>query len=233
MLKIRTSQAPVESMIVILADCILIYRCWVTYAYKWKVVVLPIFLWVAYIVFSVLFLYTSTYQLMHETPITLTINRLYKVSIGACFICTIGINSYATSFIIFRIWNLANRTTEPPDRRNLTLTIRIIAESGLLYTITSILALITGVAYLELKNTSSSIASSIFAAINLNMTGIAFNLLLIRVALNRTSASTSSSLRQSIPMFNLEHDDSNTSQERIPDSTDDPMKARAPADANV
>ncbi|PFH47137.1 hypothetical protein AMATHDRAFT_68350 [Amanita thiersii Skay4041] len=203
---LRLILGPIETLTVLLADSVLIYRCWVVYSRNWRVIVLPISLWVAYVGFSGLFLYTSAYKTLSEVPVPYTISRLYQAAIAACYICTIGINTYCTSFIIHRIWRVTRLTTGAASPTSVSFTIQVIAESGLLYTITSILGLIAGMASLGVKNTASRFAAAIFSAINYNMTGIAFNLLLIRVAQKRTSSSPEAyTTGPSIPMFNIRH----------------------------
>ncbi|PFH47645.1 hypothetical protein AMATHDRAFT_6561 [Amanita thiersii Skay4041] len=90
--------------------------------------------------------------------------------------------------IIYRIWS-ASRQSTGMSGYNLRLTIRIIAESGFIYTVTNIATLISLVVSSEpVYNEIAIIVSEVFSAINYPVAGIAFNLILIRVAQQRASS---------------------------------------------
>ncbi|PFH48649.1 hypothetical protein AMATHDRAFT_127121, partial [Amanita thiersii Skay4041] len=57
--------APIETLTIVLADSILIYRCWVVNSRRWRIIVLPITLWLSYICFSVLFIYSAAPHMLH------------------------------------------------------------------------------------------------------------------------------------------------------------------------
>jgi len=86
---------------------------------------------------------------------------------------TVALNILTTSLIVLRLWSVS-REIRPQitGRPYLGLVMRIIIESGLLYTLTAIITLGTGV----LKNGADYIA----AAALVQITGIAFNLIIIR-----------------------------------------------------
>ncbi|KAF8342373.1 hypothetical protein F5887DRAFT_1076172 [Amanita rubescens] len=94
--------------------------------------------------------------------------------LASYFTATITINIYATSAITLRIWR------NSLSRRFAHFAIRVIAESGLLYTITSIVNVCT-------LFPSPNIGFTTASGISFPVAGIAFNLILIRVAQNRAN----------------------------------------------
>ncbi|KAF8325110.1 hypothetical protein F5887DRAFT_259817 [Amanita rubescens] len=159
----------IEMLTSIIIDGVLIFRCWSVYNRSWRIAILPL----------VLLLYNMSGLLM-TTYWNITFQALggdvapfnSNVIKASTYVATTIINIYATSAIIFLICrNGFSRRFGP--------TIHVIAESGLLYTLTSIATFC--IMFIP------SNGFPIVTAINFPIAGIAFNLILIRVAQNRAS----------------------------------------------
>ncbi|KAJ7326169.1 hypothetical protein DFH08DRAFT_884978 [Mycena albidolilacea] len=164
-----------------IADMMLVYRCWVIYGRSWLVISLPGLLVLGNTAVTGVVLYLE---------ITLNQHALLSVKqikpFGAAFwALTIVINIITTGLIVARMWRI-NRGTQDiiyrPERRGprpsttLQHIMRIVIESGLLYTGTS---LITFISYV-----TNSVAVYVTTDIEIQVIGIAFNLIIIRAALS-------------------------------------------------
>ncbi|KAF8333004.1 hypothetical protein F5887DRAFT_1080459 [Amanita rubescens] len=167
----------IEASIPIITDSVLIFRCWTVYNRSWRIAVLPLLL----LLYNISIFLVSTY---HNTFVVLTGNEPpIRGPYGdnerqeSYLASTIIINIYASSAIILRIWR------NSLSRRLARFAIRVIAESGLLYTLTSIVAF-------SMVFPTSNVGFLMADAINFPTAGIAFNLILIRVAQNRANQET-------------------------------------------
>ncbi|KAF8330665.1 hypothetical protein F5887DRAFT_78468 [Amanita rubescens] len=158
----------VDMLSYIITDSVLIFRCWVVYNRSWRIIVLPFLL----LLYNISTLIMMTYWNATTTGAVSTgfDDQLLGIQ-GSYLASTIIINIYATSAIVVKIW----RNTV--SRHLCRFTIRVVAESGLLYTITSIVTF----CMLLLPVPGFLIAT----AIDLPVSGIAYHLILIRVAQNR------------------------------------------------
>ncbi|KAJ6544419.1 hypothetical protein B0H19DRAFT_956623 [Mycena capillaripes] len=164
------------------ADIMLVYRCWVVYAHSWIAVSLPLLLVLANTAVTGVVLYLE---------ITLNEHTLLNIKqlkpFGAAFwATTITINILTTGLIVARIARINHsskdilynseaqtRSSRRPSNK-LQHVMRIVVESGLLYTGTS---LITFVSYV-----TNSIAVYVTTDIEVQIIGIVFNLIIIRAA---------------------------------------------------
>ncbi|PFH53339.1 hypothetical protein AMATHDRAFT_45608 [Amanita thiersii Skay4041] len=192
----------IESWLATLTDAVLIYRCWVVYAQKYAAVIVPSFVWLGGIGCSI----ASTILLGRESSL-LTEATFIKVKnlSGVFYVCTIAVNLYATSAIVLRIWRITSRSGNQKSVNSLHSTIRIIVDSGLLYTLSSVALLIIWFTWDRTPETEAKdLAQVVSSAINSPMPGITFNLILIRVAQQRASrdfageGTTNSGLTQEI-----------------------------------
>ncbi|PFH48433.1 hypothetical protein AMATHDRAFT_5783 [Amanita thiersii Skay4041] len=178
-----------EGLEAILADGVLIYRCWVVGTRRWTMIFLPLTFWLANIGNLVTYTYWSLLITLNPSVSDMVIDRVDKLS-AAFYSLTMATNIYATSAIIICIWSVAKETrslfSEQPQNTQLQRATRVIAESGLLYTQTSIMLLITWFIPPP-KGTLPLVLSTVF---NSSATGFAFNLIIIRVARNRSINST-------------------------------------------
>ncbi|KAF8631869.1 hypothetical protein AX15_002139 [Amanita polypyramis BW_CC] len=152
----------VEALIAVITDAVLIYRCWVVYNKSWHI-------------------YYPNYILGLRPLLDLPGCALRTIDTRSrsFYISTIIINIFATSATIFQIWR--NSIFPHP----LQFTIRVVAESGLLYTITSVVS--ACLLFIRNSPTGPVILPAVATAINFPATGIAYNLILIRVAQHRIS----------------------------------------------
>lgn len=139
-----------------------IYRCYVVFGHSWKIILLPILLWLADVAFSVMIIFITT-TLQKDT--TISQQSLLKPFLYSFFVVTIVLNLITTGaypqllwftdrpltcrghlpgLIIWRIWGVNKKSLPhvkhargqgvPIERTRLQQVIRIIIESGLLYT---------------------------------------------------------------------------------------------------
>ncbi|KAJ7625663.1 hypothetical protein FB45DRAFT_1060327 [Roridomyces roridus] len=182
-----------------IADGMLVYRCWVIYSRSWLTISLPLLLVLANVAIVGVLLYLEfTLRTTHAL-----VNVKQLKPFGAAFwAITIVINVLTTTLIVVRIWRIHRNTkdfryqgTHPTPRRLNTLqhVIRIIVESGLLYTGTSLVAFIT---YL-----TNGVAVAVTTDLLVQIIGISFNLIIIRAAqrVDQESSVTSQS-RSEFPL---------------------------------
>ncbi|KAJ7886671.1 hypothetical protein B0H13DRAFT_2044062 [Mycena leptocephala] len=180
-----------------IADMMLVYRCWVIYGRSWIAISLPLLLVLGNTAVTGVVLYL---EITLKTHALLNIKQLKPF--GAAFwAMTIVINVLTTGLIVARIWRINHNTKDllyesefqarPSNRRRsnkLQHVIRTVVESGLLYTGTS---LITFVTYI-----TNSVAVYVATDMEVQIIGIAFNLIIIRAAqASEKSDSTTSESR--------------------------------------
>ncbi|EMD36422.1 hypothetical protein CERSUDRAFT_106312 [Gelatoporia subvermispora B] len=153
----------------LIGDAILIYRCWVVYERRWMMIVVPALLWVATCVMSMF-----TMVLSADIASTSGINAAFLTPfISSAFSLTVALNIVTTSLIVLRIWNISRDVRRYSTGNNkVAFVVRIIIESGLLYTLTAVIILGTVVA----KSNADYIPGDCLVQI----TGIAFNMIIIR-----------------------------------------------------
>ncbi|KAJ7585093.1 hypothetical protein C8J56DRAFT_1166273 [Mycena floridula] len=156
--------------IIFFGDGILIYRCWVVFDRQYIFIAFPALLWVADAVCAVVLIWIQA---------TVTAKSLVNAGkldpfLTAYTALTIPLNVITTSMIVLRIWHIdrANAKFRSERRSTLKHVMRMLIESGLLYTAT---AIATFACYL-----SGSNAFYISTSIQAPVTGIAMNLILIR-----------------------------------------------------
>ncbi|KAF8068864.1 hypothetical protein FPV67DRAFT_1448721 [Lyophyllum atratum] len=161
----------------ITVDVVLIYRCWVMYDKSYRVVVFPTFLWLGGV--------AGTAVSMYMQGILTSGSRVAGGKISLVYIGfwsgTIAINIYATTLIVLQIWRAVNETARAhrftpffsmQPRGRLHTVMRIIVESGLIYTVMTVIIFITQI--------TGSDSVYITTAAGIQITGITFNLILIR-----------------------------------------------------
>ncbi|PFH45554.1 hypothetical protein AMATHDRAFT_8984 [Amanita thiersii Skay4041] len=181
------STAPIEALTSMLADIVLIYRCWVVYNRNWHVIYFPMFMMLVYTCFAALVLYYSVLIVVYsETSVIST--EVYRAAVVLTYTCTIVLNIYTTSSIVFKIWRVTKESSGINTQRGLHFTIHVIADSGMLFTLSTILAFIMWLYTLKNTGPVAQMTGLISGCINYAMLGIAFNLIIIRVATQRASS---------------------------------------------
>lgn len=156
----------------LIVDGILIYRCWLIWSRKVCAVSIPIVLWLANLGIAIA-------MLIEQSTVTAD-SVIYVSKVKALLISITSIpvplNALTTSLIVYRLWSLDRGAGHPflhrGEKTRLKNAIRIIVESGLLYTATVFVCFCT---YLANSN-----AFYIATVITIRMAGIAFNLIVIR-----------------------------------------------------
>ncbi|KAJ7689595.1 hypothetical protein B0H17DRAFT_1295195 [Mycena rosella] len=163
----------------LLGDALLIYRCWYLWSKSWLVIALPMCAWLANLACTILILVLQS-QLDEGQ-----VNSGKMVTFGLVFFSlTICMNIFATSFIILRIWRVEKENkkfrlrgdsahSQPPSV--LSRAMRNIVESGMIYTVASIIELAAFSSGSTLNYPASGFVSQEFHSI-----GITFNLIIIR-----------------------------------------------------
>ncbi|EMD32281.1 hypothetical protein CERSUDRAFT_118980 [Gelatoporia subvermispora B] len=180
----------------LIGDAILIYRCWVVYERRWIAVALSVLLWVGSCVVSTIFMVLAA-----DVKSSSGVNASSLTPwVAASFSLTVVLNVITTSLITLRIWSVS-RDIRPyiVGHNRITYFVRIIVESGLLYTTTAVIMLATSVA----KTNADYIPGDVLV----QMTGIAFNLIIIRFDHNLADRNMVqlTAASQSIPLSDLSH----------------------------
>ncbi|KAJ7749572.1 hypothetical protein DFH07DRAFT_555271 [Mycena maculata] len=174
---IRTVDTLVQTL---LGDGMLIYRCWVVYGRSWRVVAFSILLWCGAA--------GCTGMVLHLEG-TLRSNALITSGslhppITSFWLLTITLNLLTTGLLVFKIWRVDREnarftfqtTSAQYQPSTLRKVMRIIIESGLMYTVVAFLVFIT-----YIFNSYSVYPTS---DVEVQIVGIAFNLILIRASAN-------------------------------------------------
>ncbi|KAJ7462009.1 hypothetical protein FB451DRAFT_1496366 [Mycena latifolia] len=157
----------------VLGDVMLIYRCWIDYGRSWLAVAVPVILAIAGLVCIGLTIFLEV-----TLPAASQFANPYKqvaISTWALTICTNVITTYRQNAGLLNQNTifLSSKTAYHNARR-------IIIESGLMYTT---VATVTAIVYI-----SGSNAFAPLTGIDVQMIGIAFNLILIRAHRNGVAA---------------------------------------------
>ncbi|EKM60639.1 uncharacterized protein PHACADRAFT_246673 [Phanerochaete carnosa HHB-10118-sp] len=179
-----------------IGDAILIYRCWMIYAGRIVVILFPIALWLTTLVAGAMMIWvenTTERNALIEDP-------RVKPWLDTITACTLLVNVLVTSLIVWRIWRVRSKAaaaTVHPHR--LSRLMRIILDSGLLYTVCVVIFFGTTLAG---SNAQYGVSDVVVQVI-----GITFNLIIIRVN-NGTAAeakqfTTTSGALHSIRSFPL------------------------------
>jgi len=162
-----------------LADSVLMYRLWRIYNKSTAIIAFPLFLWIGGFALTGLQAYVQIVQLS-GLKLWLPVN----MSIGPGIILipfwasTIVLNVYATSMIIRRLCHLSRDTFSDESTRVIKFVASLIIESGALY-------LVAGIAHFVAWWTPNDFAIAVISNINIPVIGIAFNLIIIRLAQHR------------------------------------------------
>ncbi|KAK0462525.1 uncharacterized protein EV420DRAFT_1193375 [Desarmillaria tabescens] len=161
-----------------MGDCILLYRCWVIYDRRWMVVICPIVMYIVETGCGIAAVYI-------ETTISrgsVVINPKIFPLLATFQALTLATNIIATSLILIRIWTIRRALLELiPSVKNhlLSNAIYVLVESAFMYTASVIVMLIV---YVLRSNATYIVSQAVVQII-----GIAFNLIIIRLV-NGTAA---------------------------------------------
>ncbi|TFY75973.1 hypothetical protein EWM64_g8041 [Hericium alpestre] len=167
-----------------IADAMLIYRCYVIYGQSWKIASALSVMWGGCVICEVILCYleiTSGRDTDLDSPFV-------KPVATSVLIITLVLNFIATFLIVHKIWAIqrlvsrvrlsAEGDTAAGDNSPLLRAIRIVVESGMMYTLA---VLIFVIMHLANNYAQYPLSDSIVEII-----GIAFNLIIIRVEQGRS-----------------------------------------------
>ncbi|KAJ7678566.1 hypothetical protein B0H14DRAFT_2552661 [Mycena olivaceomarginata] len=161
----------------LLGDGMLIYRCWIVYEKSWRMIVFSLLLWLGTAACTAMNIQIETSLHSHAL---ITSSSLQPVII-LFWVLTIAQNFLTTRLLVSRIYRIDRQNTrfayysassanKGPTR--LQRAIRIILESGLMYTVTALVTFITFI------SGSNSVYGT--SDVEVQVVGIAFNLIIIR-----------------------------------------------------
>lgn len=162
----------------LISDAALMYRCWAVWNRGWSVLVLPIFMWMATLADVGVYLFLIC--TLHESTTIPTAGKL-RVTLLCYLSITMTFNLITTGLIVWRIWRVKKRSSQffqrswrGSGRLDLSAINTIFVESALLYTTSVVITLITSVLGNNL--------SYGFSDISLEMSGICFDMIIIRIS---------------------------------------------------
>ncbi|TFK32657.1 hypothetical protein BDQ12DRAFT_670882 [Crucibulum laeve] len=149
---------------------VIIYRCWIVYSRSRKVVIFPIVLWVGGLVCAII----QAYWQIVQTQVIITAWEPVAMKVGPGTILT----PFWGSTVALNIYTTAHESFGTDSLREFKFLIRVITESGFLY-----LAIL--IAHFVVWFTPNAFAIVMVSDMNAPITGIAFNLILIRTSKRR------------------------------------------------
>ncbi|KAG2129192.1 uncharacterized protein EDB93DRAFT_142256 [Suillus bovinus] len=161
----------------LLADGVVIYRCYIVWQSVW-VIVVPSMLWCSVAVSGVAINYTLS-------QVTSDFSQIYENERGtpahwvnAFYVSAIATNLLSSALLAYRIWMVERNVSTIRAKKNTMVPIvRVLVDSAVLYSVALFTALITYVC----SNNGQNIILDMLAPI----ISIAFYMVLIRIAINR------------------------------------------------
>ncbi|KAH6912060.1 hypothetical protein BKA70DRAFT_824677 [Coprinopsis sp. MPI-PUGE-AT-0042] len=175
------------SILILLADSVMVWRFWVVYQKSLVATSFPAALWLACLGFTAWSLYL---QVVHSTRGLRELSDLLTTSLqpvcSTFWALTLALNLYTTGAIVLRIWRVERDTTkalqsseynkdfQQPKDTSLHKTMKMIIDSGCMYALVSISVVVS---QFLLSN-----AIFITSAIDIIVIGLTFNLIALRIA---------------------------------------------------
>ncbi|KAI0750585.1 hypothetical protein BC629DRAFT_1556430 [Irpex lacteus] len=171
-------------------DAVVIYRTWVVWQSDWKVVLFPVIGWLGLLACSIannVVLATAS-----ENPGDVFAQQTGRW-ITAVYSMTLVTNLSATSLLAYRIWTINRSTTQWRTTDRLSPVLRVVIESGALYSLTIIAAIIT----FALKTPGVYVLLDMISPI----ISIVYNMIIIRIGLasDRILAGSGGTAHDSLP----------------------------------
>ncbi|KAF9492859.1 hypothetical protein BDN71DRAFT_1396016 [Pleurotus eryngii] len=182
-------------------DSILLYRCFVVYDRNWWVVAFPILLWLGTTACGVMTSYSEA-----AVGVGTLDQSVIKPFITSMLVLTLATNMLTTGLIVLRIWKVDTRVSQfrpsasshaspPPAPSPLARVMRVLIESGLIYTTTILILFGT---YLAGSNAILALSNAVVQII-----GITFNLIIINTDRARKQGASSGGVESTVD--HLEH----------------------------
>ncbi|KAF8726116.1 hypothetical protein AX14_008065 [Amanita brunnescens Koide BX004] len=182
-----TTMAILVHLQTLFADAVLTYRCWIVFAKSKLAIALLVTLWTADFVCTVVRAYFQLNQASHV--------QLILHIIIVFWACSIALNLYATSLIAYKIVSM--QKLESLSTQRVRFVMRVIIESGLMYTATAVMLFIS-------LFTNNLFVSDFLSAINFQTVGIAFNLIIIRVMSDTVDKNAASATQERLTSVQFE-----------------------------
>ncbi|KAF7353742.1 hypothetical protein MVEN_01059600 [Mycena venus] len=182
-----------------LGDAMLIYRCWIIYRKSWRVVAFSILLWLGGAACTAMIIHVEA--TLHSNAL-ITSSSLGPLVLSF-WVLTITQNLLTTGLIVFRIWRVDRQNapftyhtnSSSKQHSRLREVMRIIIESGLMYTTIALLTFIT-----QITNSNSTYGVS---DVEVQVVGITFNLIIIRADGRRAAEEQPSKVTSTLPLHVL------------------------------
>ncbi|KIL69150.1 hypothetical protein M378DRAFT_157375 [Amanita muscaria Koide BX008] len=226
----------IQWSILMVMDSVMILRCWIVFSKNWFVICFPVVMWCFCLICAILSFccYVEIPGLFDVVSSDSTLHLCFKPFMNimpplAFYVCNIVINIYTTSALVYKIWRAVKNNV---GTNHLYRICRILTESGILYTLSSLVYLTS---WIRLYFTYSKmdviwpllytdpaatlillpVGFQIVLGLTMFIPGIAFNLVIIRIGEQRAteediwvdSRETSEVLT---PLDLLNHPDSST-----------------------
>ncbi|KAJ7844902.1 hypothetical protein B0H14DRAFT_3868192 [Mycena olivaceomarginata] len=191
-----------------LGDGMLIFRCWKVYSKSWRVVAFSILLYLGGTACAVMILRVEATLHSHTLITSNSLNPL----ILSFWVLTIVQNIITTGLLVFRIWRVDRENTRfaynasQGGQSRLHQVMRIVIESGLMYTTIAFLTFIT-----QITNSNSTYGVS---DVEVQVVGITFNLIIIR-AHNRATEGQPTVGNNSVPLHMLRRPTTSQAKEGV------------------
>ncbi|KAM6492146.1 hypothetical protein JOM56_011870 [Amanita muscaria] len=196
---ILTSSACYWSVLIII-DCVQIHRCWIVFSKSWIIICFPLALWCYCLICAITTFYCDLgavtvviWQSSRGLAHAMCLGPYPNVMRLGFYICNIVVSIYTTCALVYQIWHAAKNNRVGTNR--LYRICRILTESGILYTLSSIINLAWWIGYQIIESLASErqqpfmkqylfliqLRNEIVGPLGIFLPGIAFNLTTIRV----------------------------------------------------
>ncbi|KIJ24879.1 hypothetical protein M422DRAFT_274243 [Sphaerobolus stellatus SS14] len=172
------------NMSILLADAVLIFRLWHVCGQSLRVAILPVLLWLGAFACTILQAYWQTVQ---QRGIQTSSHWHINTTVGPgpilapFWASTLVLNLYATPMIAFRIWRVTKESAvDSASLQSIRFVMRVLIESGFMYVVVTL-------SHFVVWWTPNTYAIAVVIALNIPMTGIGFNLILIRTAAKKAA----------------------------------------------
>ncbi|KAF9456652.1 hypothetical protein BDZ94DRAFT_1275161 [Collybia nuda] len=160
----------------VIADAILIYRCWIAYFRSPPLIAFPVLLWLAAVACAILIIFHSGQLHIHAV---LSARRIRPFGV-AFWASSVALNIITTSLLIWRLWRESEEHPKRSvdslsiyNRNTLVRVMHVTIRSGVLYTIVSFITFVT--------YTVGHNALHIATGTEIGVAGIVFNLIIARM----------------------------------------------------
>lgn len=175
--------------ILLIADAVLIFRCWIIFYRSWGVICLPLAAWCVCVICNILYIYCHARSLSASNVPGFCSSDGFPLIF---YSCNIIVNVYSTLAIVYQLLSAARTIGIGTSRHSLLSVCHIVVDSGVLYTLSSTLLLASFINDSLSGKAGQDFAIPLLTAVlyplNVFMPAIAFNLILIRVGEQRTNA---------------------------------------------